>query len=136
MVHLPRQTPAGETEDREHQRDHRENSGDAADPSFKPGNRRSQHEREQDGECDRHEYGLRPVQDDNDEHTPGERHPPPQCLRRVIHKADRSWGSGAGRGSARTKARMIPRATPSDSNPASVEESAAAEQQHHEDDDE
>ena len=28
MVHLPRQTPAGETEDREHQRDHRENGRD------------------------------------------------------------------------------------------------------------
>ena len=87
MVHLPRQTPAGETEDREHQRDHRENSWDAANPSFKPGDRRSQHEREKDGECERHEYGLRPVQDDHDEHTPGERHPPPQCLRRIIHKA-------------------------------------------------
>jgi hypothetical protein len=30
---------------------------------------------------------LRPLQDDHDEHTPGERHPPPQCLRRIIHKA-------------------------------------------------
>ena len=34
MVHLPRQTPAGETEDREHQRDHRENGRDAADPTL------------------------------------------------------------------------------------------------------
>ena len=83
MVHLPRQTPAGETEDREHQRDHRENGWDAADPTLKPGDRRSQHEREQDGERDRHEHGLRPVQDDNDEHTPGERHPRRQGLRRV-----------------------------------------------------
>ena len=95
MVHLPRQTPAGETEDREHQRDHSEHSWDAADPSFKPGNRRSQHEREKDGECERHEYGLRPVQDDNHEHTPGERHPPPQCLRRIIHKARPFWGQVA-----------------------------------------
>ena len=87
MVHLPRQTPAGETEDREHQRDHRENGRDAADPALKPGDRRSQHEREKDGERDRHEHGLRPVQDDHDEHTPGERHPRFQCLRRVIHQA-------------------------------------------------
>ena len=77
MVHLPRQTPAGETEDAEHQRHHRENGWDASDPSLKPCDRRTQHEREQDGERDRHDDGLRPVQDDHDEHTPGERHPPP-----------------------------------------------------------
>ena len=85
MVHLPRQTPAGETEDREHQRDHREHGWDAADPSLKPGDRGSQHEREKDGEGDRDEHGLRPVQDDHDEHTPGERHPRFQCSRHVIH---------------------------------------------------
>jgi hypothetical protein len=75
MVHLSRQTPAGETNDGEHQRDHRENRRDAADPTLQPGDRRSQHEREKDGERERHEHGLRPIQDDDDEHTPGERHP-------------------------------------------------------------
>ena len=87
MVHLPRQTPAGEAEDAEHQRHHHEHGGDASDPSLKPCDRRTQHEREQDGERDRHENDLCPVQDDHDEHTPGECHPPPQCLRRIIHKA-------------------------------------------------
>ena len=64
-----------------------EHGWNAAGPTLKPGHRRSQHEREKDGERDRHKYGLRPVQDDHDEYTPGERHPPPQCLRRIIHKA-------------------------------------------------
>jgi hypothetical protein len=62
MVHLSRQTPAGKTEDGDHQRDDREDGWDAADPSFKPSDRRSQHEREKDGECDRHEHCLPPVQ--------------------------------------------------------------------------
>ena len=87
MVHLPRQTPAGETENREHQRDHREHGRDAADPPLKPGDGRRQDEREQDGERERHEHGLCPVQNDDDEHAPGERHPRLQCLRRVIHQA-------------------------------------------------
>ncbi|HEY3158553.1 MAG TPA: hypothetical protein VGJ78_06300 [Vicinamibacterales bacterium] len=55
MVHLLRQPPTGETEDGEHQRDHRENGWDASDSSFKPCDRRTQHEREKDGERDRHE---------------------------------------------------------------------------------
>ena len=86
IVHLPRQTPAGQTEDREHQRRHCENGWDAADPTLEPGDGRSQHEREKDGECDRNEHGLCPVQDDNDEHTAGERYPRFQGLRRVIHE--------------------------------------------------
>jgi hypothetical protein len=86
-VHLPRQPPAGETEDGEHQRHHREHGRDAADPSFQPGDRRRQDEGEQDGERDRHQHGLRPIQDDHDEHTPGERDPSPQCLGRGIHRA-------------------------------------------------
>jgi hypothetical protein len=77
MVHLPRQTPAGETEDAEHQRHRREHGWNASDPSLKPCDRRAQHEGEQDRERDRHDDGLRPVQDDHDEHTPGEHHPPP-----------------------------------------------------------
>ena len=101
IVHLPRQTPAGETEDREHQRDHRENGWDAADPTLKPGHRRSQHEREKDGECDRHEHGLRPVQNDNDEHTPGECHPRFQRLRRVSHQAQPFFDCAAQDRSAR-----------------------------------
>jgi hypothetical protein len=85
-AHLPRQTPARETEDREHQRDHRKDRRDAAHPTFKPVHKRSQHEREKDGERQRHEHGLRQVQDDHNEDTPGERHPRLQCLRRVIHQ--------------------------------------------------
>jgi len=91
MVNLPRETPAGETEDREYQRDHRENRRDAADPALKPVHKRSQHEREKDGECERYEHGLRPVQDDNNKDTPGERHPRFQCLRSVIHQAQPSF---------------------------------------------
>ena len=87
MVHLPRQTPAGEAEDREHQCDDRQNGWDAADPSLKRRDRRRQHEREKDGEGNRHEHGLRPVQDDHDEHTSRERHPRFQCSRHVIHQA-------------------------------------------------
>ena len=70
MVHLPRQAPGTETEHREDQRDRRENGDDAANPTLKPRDWRSQHEREQDGDCKRHEHGLCPVEDDNHEHTP------------------------------------------------------------------
>jgi hypothetical protein len=85
MVHLPRQTPAGQTEDREDERAQRENGWNPADPTLEPGDGRSQHEREKDGEGDRHEHGLCPVQDDHDEHTSGERDPRFQGLRRDIH---------------------------------------------------
>lgn len=142
MVHLPRQPPAGETEDGEHQRHHRENGWDTSDPSFKPCDWRSQHEREQNGERDWHEYGLRPVQDDYDEYTAGERHPSPQCLRRVIHKARPCVGlsrenrrvQGAPASNC-VAAESKQACCASDSNPASVKQSAAAEQQHYEDDD-
>ena len=85
MVHLPRESPAGETEDREDQRDHRENGRDAADPAFQPADRWSQHEREQYRERDRHEHVLRPVQDRNDEHAACECDPRFQRSRQVIH---------------------------------------------------
>ena len=81
MVHLSRESPAGESEDREDQRDHGENGGDAPDPTFQPADRWGQHEREQDGKRDRHEYVLRPVQHRNDEHASGKRHPRLQGLR-------------------------------------------------------
>jgi hypothetical protein len=87
VVHLPRETPASETENREHQSDHRENGRYTANPTLQPGDRRSHHEREKDGDCERHEYGLCPVQHDNHEHTPGERHPGFHGLRRVFHQA-------------------------------------------------
>lgn len=86
MVHLPGEAPAGETEYREHQCDHCENGRNAADPTLEPGDGRGQNERKQDGEGERHQHGLRPIQDDNDEHTPGERHPRFQRLRSVIHE--------------------------------------------------
>ena len=73
VIHLPHETPAGEAGDREHERDHREHGGDAADPPLKPGDGRSQEEGQQDREGDRHEHGLRPVQDQDNEHTPGKR---------------------------------------------------------------
>ena len=103
MVHLPRQTPAGETEGREHQRDHRENGWDATDPPLKPGDGRRQDEREQDGERERHEDGLCPVQNGDDEHTPGERHPSSQCLRRIIHRGPRPFLGLRGAGRRDTK---------------------------------
>ena len=89
MVHLSRETPTGEAENHEHQRDRREDGRDAADPPLKPADRRRQHEREQDRERDRHEHGLRPIEDDNDQHTTGERHPRFHRLRRVIHGGPR-----------------------------------------------
>ena len=84
-VHLPGQTPAGETEDREHQRHGGEDGRDAADPALEPADRRRQDEREQNGERDRHQDGLRQVQDHDDQHVPGERDPRFQGLRRVTH---------------------------------------------------
>jgi quinol monooxygenase YgiN len=62
---------------------------------LKPRHRRSQHAREQDRERDRHKYGLRPLQDDHDEYTPGERHPSPQCLRPTYHPPIRATVLGA-----------------------------------------
>ena len=91
MIHLSRETPAGEAENDEHQRDRREDSRDAAQPTLEPADRRRQDEREQDGECDRHEHGLRPIEDDNDKHTTGEYHPRFQGLRRVIHGVPRFY---------------------------------------------
>ena len=75
MIHLSRETPTGEAENDEHERDRREDSRDAAEPTLKPADRRRQDEREQHGECDRHEDGLRPIEDDNDQDTTGEYHP-------------------------------------------------------------
>ena len=75
MIHLPRQAPAGEAEHDEHQRDDHEHGRDAAQPALEPGHRRRQDEREQDGERDRHEHRLRPVEDDDDQHAAGERDP-------------------------------------------------------------
>ena len=80
MIHLSRETPTGEAENDEYQRHRREDSRDAAQPTLKPRDRRRQDEREQDGECDRHEHGLRPVEDDNDKYTTGECDPPFQGL--------------------------------------------------------
>jgi len=84
VVRLSRQTPAGEAESREHQGDHRENGRDPAKPALKPGDRRRQHEREKDGDGERHEHGLCPVQDRNDEHTAGEGHPRLHSLQRTV----------------------------------------------------
>ena len=75
MIHLSRETPTGEAENDEHERDRREDSRDAAEPTLKPADRRRQDEREQHGECDRHEDGLRPIEDDNDQYTTGKYHP-------------------------------------------------------------
>ena len=86
MIHLPRKTPAGETENDEHQRDRREDSRDAAQPTLEPADSRRQDEREQHGKRDGYEHGLRPVEDDNDKDTAGERHPGFQGARRVIHE--------------------------------------------------
>ena len=69
MVHLPRHAPAGEAEHREHQRDHDEHGRDAADPALERGHRRRQDECQKDGEREGHEDGLRPVQDDDHQHT-------------------------------------------------------------------
>ena len=69
MIHLSRETPTGEAENDEDERDRREDSRDAAEPTLKPADRRRQYEREQHGKCDRHEDGLRPIEDDNDQHT-------------------------------------------------------------------
>ena len=63
----------------------REDRRDAAEPPLKPADRRREDEREQHGECDRHEHGLRPIEDDDDQHTTGEYHPRFQGVRRVIH---------------------------------------------------
>jgi len=89
MVHLPRQTPTGEAENDEHQRDCREHSRDAAELPLEPVDRRRQDEGEQHGECDWHEHGLRPIEDDNDQHATREYHPPFQGVRCVIHEAPR-----------------------------------------------
>jgi hypothetical protein len=42
LVHLPRQTQAGETDRREHQRDDQEHGGDSTDPPLKPVDKRRQ----------------------------------------------------------------------------------------------
>ena len=86
MLQLTRQTPAGQREDGEDQRDRDENGWHAADPAFQPADGRGQHERQQNRERDRHEHGLRPVQDGNHEHTPGERQPRFQGLREGLHR--------------------------------------------------
>jgi hypothetical protein len=49
LVHLPRQTQAGEPERREHQRDDQQHGRDPTDPPLKPVDGRRQDEREQDG---------------------------------------------------------------------------------------
>ena len=85
IVHLPGQTPAGETERREHQRDDDQHGRDPTDPSLKPGDRRRQDEREQDGERERHEDGLGPVQNGDDQHAAGERQPELHEFQRVVH---------------------------------------------------
>jgi hypothetical protein len=54
MVHLPRQSPADETENREHEQDGRENGRHAANPTLNPADGRSQHEGKQDSDGNRH----------------------------------------------------------------------------------
>lgn len=75
VVHLPGQTPGGEPESGEHQRHGYEDGGDPTDPPLKPGDGGCQDEGEQHGERERHEDGLRPVQDGDHKHATGERHP-------------------------------------------------------------
>ena len=103
IVHLPGQAPAGEAERREHQRDHHQHGRDATDPPLKPGDRRRQDEREQDGERERHEDGLCPVQNGDDEHAAGERHPGLHGPGGGVHgpirrcgRRPRSWPAGSG----------------------------------------
>src|SRR5688572_5855648 len=75
MVQLSRESPAGEAEHDEHQRDGGEYSRDAPEPTLEPADRRRQNEGEQHGECDRYDHRLRPIEDADDEDTPGEYHP-------------------------------------------------------------
>src|SRR5687768_17420775 len=85
MIHLSRKTPAGKAENHEDERDGCEHSRDAAEPALEPADRRCEDECEQHGEGDRHEHGLRPIEDHDDEYTTGEYHPRLQDVRRVIH---------------------------------------------------
>ena len=86
ILHLSRHAPAGEAEHGEHQRDHDEHGRDAADPTLERGHGWRQDECQKEGECEGHEDGVRPVQDDHDQHTPCERHPRFHDLGRVIHR--------------------------------------------------
>ena len=74
-AYLPRQAPANETERREHQRDRQQYGWDPTDPPLDPGDGGRQDECQKDGERERYEDGLCPVQDRDDEHPAGERHP-------------------------------------------------------------
>ncbi len=75
MVYLPRQAPTREAESREHQGDREQHRRNATDPPLEPGDGWRQDERQKDRERERHEDGLCPVQNGDDEHAAGERHP-------------------------------------------------------------
>jgi hypothetical protein len=72
-------------ESREHQRDDQQHGRHPTDPPLNPVDRRRQDEREQDGERERHEDGLCPLQNGDHEHAAGERHPEPHGFQRVVH---------------------------------------------------
>ncbi len=89
MVDLARNHPARDAEHGEHQRDHDQHGRNAANPSLEGGDRRRQDECQKDGECEGHEDGLRPVEDDDDQDAPPEGHPGSHALGGVIHSL---WG--------------------------------------------
>lgn len=71
-IHLPRKSPAGETEHDAHPCYQHEDGRDAAQSSLQPAHRRRPDEREQDGECDGHAHRPAPN---------GERRSPARHLR-------------------------------------------------------
>ena len=61
--HLAIHAVARQTQEREHQNDRRQDGGEPSDSTLQPLDRRRQDEREQHGQADRHQHGLRPIQD-------------------------------------------------------------------------
>ena len=96
-VHLPGQTPGGKTEGREDQRDDQQHGGDPANPPLQPRDGRRQDECEQDGERERHEDGLCPVQNGDHEHATGERHPGLYGFQAVVQVPTPFLGTAADR---------------------------------------
>jgi hypothetical protein len=84
MVYLPRQAPTREAERREHQGGREQHRWNATDPPLQPGDGRRQDECQKDRKGERHEDGLCPIQNSDDEHAACERHPGLHGLQGVV----------------------------------------------------
>ncbi len=81
---LPLDAPHRQAEQREHERDHDQHRGAAANPPLQPRDRRRQDEGQQNGEGKRNQDGLCPVEDADHEHAAREGHPRLQRLRGIV----------------------------------------------------